>query len=285
MPNNFKIAVVQDVPVLGDLEKNFPAYAQAVESARASGAELVVFPELALTGYFLRDVVPDVAIPFDGPQMGRITDAARGIDVIVGLVEESRDHRFYNSVVYIHEGRILHVHRKVYLPTYGLFDEQRYFAAGDAIRSFDTRLGRMGILICEDMWHLSAGLILGLGSIEFLIAPSASPGRGLDAEDTFQSSRTWRQLVQVYAKFFGIFVIFANRVGFEDGVNFWGGSHVVCPGGQVVAEAPEFEKFVLQARIDKSELRRERIYSPLGRDEKLALTVAELERIYRGSRD
>jgi len=281
----FTTAVVQCSPVLGDLGINLAAYEEAVASARASGVSLVVFPELALTGYFLRDVVPDVAIPLDGPEAKRIAAATDGIDVIVGLVEESRTHRFYNSALYLSDRKILHVHRKVYLPTYGMFDEQRYFAAGDRLRAFDTRFGRIGMLICEDMWHLSAGLILGLDGIEFLIAPSSSPGRGLSEEGKFQSARMWEELTRVYASFFGVFCIFANRAGFEDGVNFWGGSQIVAPGGRMLARAGDFVEQVLTAEIDKSAIRRERIYSPLGRDEKLALTLDELKRIYRESRN
>jgi len=283
--HTFKTAIVQGSPALGDMERNIAAYAKTVDEARQGGARLVVFPELSLTGYLLRDVVPDVAIRLDGETAERICDAARGIDVVVGCVEESRDHRFYNSALYISDGQILHIHRKVYLPTYGMFDEQRYFAAGNRIRAFDTPLGRMGMLICEDLWHLSAGLILGLDGIEFLIAPAASPGRGLESGSDFQSARLWEQLVQVYANFFGIYVLFCNRVGFEDGVNFWGGSQIVAPGGAPLARGPDFEPIVLTAEVDKRALRRQRIYSPLGRDEKLALTISELERIYRESRD
>ena len=143
--------------------------------------------------------------------------------VVFGFVEESRSSRFYNAAAFADAGTVRHVHRKVYLPTYGMFDEQRYFAAGDRIRAFDTRFGRLGLLICEDAWHLSCGVILQADGIDALIIIANSPGRGV-REPELGSEQSWNLVTRTYATFLNIPVVFANRVGFEDGVCFWGGA-------------------------------------------------------------
>jgi predicted amidohydrolase len=168
----------------------------------------------------------------------------------------------------------------VYLPTYGMFDEQRYFAAGERIAAFDTQFGRVGLLICEDFWHLSCAMILGAEEIDYLICISNSPGRGAAGEH-LASSETWRLLNRCYAQMLGATVVFANRAGYEDGVAFWGGSEIVGPNGTVLGQAPELEPHLLVTTFDPAEIRRSRIYTPLARDEKLLLTIEELERIKR----
>ena len=180
---------------------------------------------------------------------------------------------------FLDRGECVHIHRKVYLPTYGMFDEQRYFAAGSRVRAFDTRFGRAGILICEDAWHLSCGVILGADDIDFLIITANSPGRGV-REDVLGSQETWQHVVRTFAMFLNVPVIFANRVGYEDGVCFWGGSQVVGPSGRILAQAPVLEPGLIVADIDPREIRLQRILTPLGRDERLGLTIDELERIH-----
>ena len=147
--------------------------------------------------------------------------------VVAGFIEESPRHRFYNAAFYAEGGRIVHVHRKVYLPTYGLFDEQRYFAAGERIQAFDTaRFGRVGILICEDFWHLSAAAIMQAEEIDMLLCVSNSPARGVDGP-TLRIAETYEHLCKSFAQLLGAVVILVNRVGFEDGLCFWGGSLAV----------------------------------------------------------
>ena len=279
-PSPLKIAVCQIAPTLGNLEANLRVHLDQIESARSQGAELIVFPELSLTGYFLRDMVPDVAQTRESPLLRRIVDAAGESALVLGFVEESPQHRFYNAAAFSENSELRYVHRKVYLPTYGMFDEQRYFAAGERIAAFDTRFGRVGLLICEDFWHLSCGVILGAEEIDYLICISNSPGRGASGQH-LASSETWRLLNRCYARFLGAAVIFANRVGYEDGVCFWGGSEVIGPDGNVVGQAPELDPHLLVAAFDPAEIRRSRIYTPLARDEKLLLTIEELERIRR----
>ncbi len=276
------IAIAQINPVLGDLERNLALHEKTAEEAIGRGASLLVLPELSLTGYFLKDLVSSVALPMTSPILGRLRDLSRRIDLVVGLVEESPEHLFYNAAIYLSMGEIQHVHRKVYLPTYGIFDEQRYFAEGGRIRTFRARVGRSAILICEDMWHPSAAYVASLDGMEILISPSASPGRGgLEAGKFFANARAWETINRAYAQLFTCYVIYANRVGYEDGACFWGGSEVIAPSGEPVAKAEYLSEEILVVEIDPAEVRRARTVNPLLRDERLDVTLRELERVRR----
>jgi NAD+ synthase (glutamine-hydrolysing) len=174
---------------------------------------------------------------------------------------------------------VIHIHHKAYLPTYGLFDEGRFFDWGDSIRAFDTQFGRAGILICEDFWHASPPYLIWLDGADLLILTSASPGRGLGKQPTLDSARWVEDINRAYASLFTTFVVHSNRVGFEDGLNFWGGSTIYDPNGELVAKAPYFEETLLVAEIDLNQMHRTRARLPLLRDERRALTMHELRRI------
>lgn len=276
------IALAQINPALGDLERNLALHEKTAEEAIRRGAGLLVFPELSLTGYFLKDLVSSVALPMTSPILGRLRDLSQHIDLVVGLVEESPEHLFYNTAIYLSMGEIQHVHRKVYLPTYGIFDEQRYLAEGGQIRTFSAKVGRSAILICEDMWHPSAAYVASLDGMEILISPSASPGRGgLEEGKSFANARAWETINRAYAQLFTCYVLFANRVGYEDGACFWGGSEVITPSGEPVAKAEYLSEEILVVEIDPAEVRRARTVNPLLRDERLDVTLRELERVRR----
>ena len=271
-------------PVLGDVEANLATHKRLIREARERSVQLLVFPELGLTGYFLRDVVPEVALPCDAPEIRELIDAAGDMALILGFVEEDAHHRFFNAALFVEKGEVRAVHRKVYLPTYGMFDEQRYFAAGERVRAFNTAFGRMALLICEDAWHLSCGVILNLDLADMLVVISSSPARGV-AGGRLGSAQRWEELSRVYARYFGFSVVFCNRVGFEDGVGFWGGSEIVAPGGEQIVKGPYHDEALVVAEIDRERLRRQRIFAPLLRDEKLHVTLRELERLWDGTRD
>ena len=278
---DFTVALAQIKPKLGCLDDNMALIEAAIEKGIAAGADLVVFPELALTGYFLKDLVPDVALRLDAPQIQRLKALSAQISIAIGMVEVSADYRFFNSALYLEAGELLHVHRKVYLPTYGLFDEQRYLARGDRFRAFDCRFGRFGLLICEDMWHLSSPYILAMDNATTLICLSSSPGRGVSGTEQLGSSTAWQKLTSTTAMFLNCRVLYCNRVGYEDGINFWGGSEVIAPSGEVTRRGSLLEEDFVIAQVDEGALRRERIFSPMMRDENMGLTLKELRRIDR----
>lgn len=272
-------ALVQLKPKLGRVADNLCLIQERVEQAMGQGAEVAVLPELALTGYFLKDLVPEVARGLDSPELTALQSLSRHISIAVGFVEVTPDFQFYNSAAWFEDGELKQLHRKVYLPTYGLFDEQRYLGRGDRFRAFDTKFGRMGMLVCEDMWHLSAPYLLAMDGATTLVCLSSSPGRGVE-QGLLGTAAAWRNLTTATARFLTCGVLYANRVGYEDGVGFWGGSHGVAPSGEIITTAPQFEEALTMVRLTVNDLRRERIASPLVRDENLCVTQRELERIH-----
>jgi len=277
----FKVGIAQINPTLGNLERNVGIYRRTIADAQAKGVNLLVFPELSLTGYFLRDMVPEVAQRLDSPVMTELAALSRQVSLVVGFVEETDDYRFYNSAAYLEDGQVKHVHRKVYLPMYGMFDEQRYFASGDKVRAFGTKFGRMGILICEDCWHLACGYVLANDGADCIVAISSSPGRGATPSHApkLKTAETWERLNRICASFYTTFIFYANRVGYEDGINFWGGSEVVAPSGETVVKGDYLTESLVTADVDSNLVRLERVSSPLLRDEDIYLTIAELKRI------
>jgi predicted amidohydrolase len=276
-------------PLLGQRERNIQLHLEWIQRARQQGSDLIIFPELSLTGYFLRDMVPEMALTADAPLLCELAQAAGDAALVVGFVEESPGHRFYNAACFAQAGRVVHVHRKVYLPTYGLFDEGRYFARGERVRAFETPavqagLRRIGLLVCEDFWHLSAVTIMQAEGVDLLICIANSPARGVTGPKV-ATSETYDRLCKTYAEMLGAVVIFVNRVGFEDGLCFWGGSMAVGPDARIIAQAPAFDEALVMATIDPEELRRQRLMAPLARDERLLLTLEELKRIKRSRYD
>ncbi len=279
----FLIALAQIRPVLGDVSRNLAQHLEVIARAAEQGANLVVFPELSLTGYYLEDLVPEVALELAHSEVVvalREASATHRVDIAFGGVEVSEDFRFFNSAVYVSQGEIVHVHRKLYLPTYGMFDEGRYLAPGDVLRAFDTRLGRMGMLICEDMWHPSSVYLLAQDGAQILLCLSAGPGRGVRGEAKLGSVEAWEMITRAAAQAYMFYVVYVNRVGFEDGAVFSGGSGIVDPFGRLVVSAPLLDEAVLVGEVDLKEIRRARTFYPLLRDERLDLVLRELQRIY-----
>ena len=278
--SNFTVVLAQLKPKLGCVADNLALIEERILQAATAKADLIIFPELAVTGYFLKDLVPEVARRIDSLEILRLVELSRNISIAIGFVEVTSDYCFFNSALYLEDGAIKHLHRKVYLPTYGLFDEQRYFARGEQFRAFDTKYGRVGMLICEDMWHLSASYILAMDGATTLICLSSSPGRGVNGE-SLGSADAWQQLASTTAMFLNCRVLYCNRVGYEDGINFWGGSEYVAPSGESIARAALLDEEMLTTPVDEGMLRRERIFSPMLRDENLFVTLQELQRIKR----
>ena len=275
-----RVGLAQIDVILGDRPRNLDRHRDWVRRASTAGIELLVFPELSLTGYFLKDLAPDLAITLEGEELRELKALSRGCDLVVGAVLEEPDRRYFNASLYLSAGELVHVHRKVYLPTYGMFDEQRYLAAGDRVRSFPTRYGRAGILICEDIWHLSTAYILSLEGVDLIICPSASPGRGVTSDERLGTAESYSLLCRTYGQFLTTFFLYCNRVGYEDGANFWGGSMVIGPNGEVLAQAEDADEGLATATLDLGDIRRERLANPLLRDERLELTINELRRVW-----
>ena len=272
-----KLALAQIAPTLGDLERNCKIHLDCIARAQQEGVHLLVFPELSLTGYLLRDDAATVALPASDPRyLEQIRQSSRGLDVVVGFVEEDERHRLYIASAYLSQAEFLHVHRKVYLPTYGIYEDGRFFTPGDAFQAFNTPFGRMGLLICEDAWHLSGAYLEWMDGADILLIVNAMPGYGLDEIEGLPLPA----FVRAYAQQLTCVVAYCNRAGTEDGIAFAGGSAILSPSSQLLAQGPYFEEAWVTAEVDLDEIGRVRQQLPLLRDERLDLTLRELMRIH-----
>ena len=283
----YTVGLAQISPRLGDVAANLQKHHEYIDEAREAGVDLLIFPEASLTGYYLQDLTADVAMAPDAPPLRELAEraAAAKLDLVVGFIEEDARYVHYISQAYFSGGALVHIHRKVYLPTYGMFDDMRYVGHGRHFRAFDTRFGRMGILICEDFWHISAPYLLWMDGADVLILVSAGPGRGVSPGDDYLDTNADLSLAhKMYAEFFTTYVLHCNRVGYEDGIAFAGDSTVYGPGGEVLGRAPHFEEMLLTARRDPAAIRWKRRSLPLLRDERPDLVLQELGRIVNDDR-
>lgn len=271
--------IAQIRPTKGDYAENLRRVGGVL--AQAAGLDeppqLVVFPETALTGYFLEGGVRELAVTagtvFRDLSAQHALAGAPPVDVVIGFYEEFRN-RYYNSGLYATlggaEAGIRHVHRKVFLPTYGLFDEERFVDHGHAVRAFDTAWGRGALAICEDAWHTIVPTLAALDGAQLLIVPSASPARGIapdhesNGDDARPASvRRWEVLARQIAAEHGLYVAFAQLGGFEGGKGLQGSSLVADPHGTVLVRGPLFEEALLTATLQQDEITRARSEQPL----------------------
>ncbi|MHB1661030.1 MAG: nitrilase-related carbon-nitrogen hydrolase [bacterium] len=283
--NSIKICLAQTSPKVGDLKKNINNHLEIISAAKDKGANLVVFPELSLTGYFLKDSIYDIGININSDEsavLKPVYKAAKDMDisVIAGFVEKDEDYNFYNSSFCISKGKLINIHRKVYLPTYGMFEELRYFKPGDGFGVFGLDGVKCSILTCEDAWHLSSSYIAVNKGAHIIIVNSASPARGVETGlNKFSSINMWEELLSVIAFYYKSYVIYVNRVGFEDGIGFSGGSCIFNPSGEMEGRLDYLEEGTLEAVINLDLLNNERFKTPLIRDENLNLTLREIDGI------
>lgn len=278
------IGLAQIAPVLGDVDHNLRLHLETARQAAAQGIELLIFPELGITGYQIGERAPEVAIRAtdDDPVFGQLLAASRSLDLIVSFVERDSRQRYYIAAAYLSAGRLVHLHRKVYLPTYGLFEEAKHFAHGSGFRAFDTRFGRLGILICEDYWHPSAAYLLWQDGAEMIIMTAASVEHGDPDQPESSTAATIEAIQRSYALLFTTFVIHVNRAGEEPAGRYWGGSTVYGPDGRLQFRARPYEPDLATVEIDFDALRSARLRLPLLRDERPDLTLRELGRIVAG---
>lgn len=273
-----RIALVQLAPRLACVDENLALHEQHLTRLSEDAVDLVIFPELSLTGYFLRDLVPDVALHENSAPLRRIAELSRGRTVVVGFVHETPDHRFYNAAAVFSDGTLRGIHHKVYLPTYGMFDEQRYWAPGRRLRSFETLVGRLGVLICEDVCHLSTVVLLQLHRVDLAVFIANSPLRKPTGERP-ASLETWYTLNSAAALCLQAPVAFVNRAGCEEGVTFAGGSAFFGPEGDLLQAAGTVDEDVMVVEYDPHQTRSARIATPLLRDENAWFTYHELKRL------
>lgn len=273
-------AAAQIAPRLGDLQANIDLHLETIAAAREAGAQLVVFPELSLTGYTVRDMNYELCMRIDDERLDVFRRESQDMVIILGSIEEDERFGVYNSA-FVFDGGTTQTYRKMYPPDYGIFEEGRYFLRGDSAALVHTRFGRIGVLVCEDLWHPSLAMLQAFDGAELLCVISASPTRMAPAGGRTLydiNSEHHRALCRLLT----VNMVFTNRVGYEDGVQFWGGSEIVDAAGEVLtvcsSSAPELQV----AAIDTESVRSARRESRHFLDEDLYLLQRELARVIGG---
>ncbi|MFN2527558.1 MAG: nitrilase-related carbon-nitrogen hydrolase [Candidatus Baltobacteraceae bacterium] len=266
------VAIVQTKPRKGQLDRNFAELEQTfAQLANGALPGLIVLPEAALTGYFLEGAVYDLAMPAQSfakklANAWQSTKAEEAVDIVCGFYENDNG-TYYNSAIYLKVSAqshdIVHLHRKMFLPTYGVFDEERFLSRGRKLSVFETRFGKVAILICEDVWHSIMPTIAAIKGARFIIVPSAAPGRGIEGEGELESVGVWRSLLSGAAAEHGVYLLYAGLTGFEGGKGMAGSSSVIDPRGKVVVEAPVLGACILRAELDTREIDIARASLPL----------------------
>jgi predicted amidohydrolase len=253
--------------LLGDVAANVDRHLTWIERARQRGVELLVFPELSLSGYRLLHLTPRVALAADAEPIRRLAAAAGSMTVAVGFVEEDQHGVLYNSCALLGGDTPPFVHRKIYLPNYGIFQEQRFLRAGRRLDLAALSAGKAGVLTCEDLWHPELAHRLAVAGAKLLIVPSAGPGR-IGAGELPESAESWELLTRSTALLNTCWVVYCNRVGWEEGSFYTGGSHIVRPGGDLAQRAAMIEEQLLVAEIDLRDSDRLRWKLPLLADDR-----------------
>jgi predicted amidohydrolase len=297
-----KVAVCQTSPVLLDLKANLGNIVSHIRKCGEKRADLIVFPELAMTGYFVHEKYHEVSLKMDSPEIKKIAKATKGTAAVVGFIEESQSMNFYNAALVAIDGEIKFSYRKLNLPNYGVFEERKSFSNGKRVMVFRHCGFNLAIFICNDLWHPSIPY-LGVTQKADVFITIFNSSRGSMASE-FDNIESWEIVNKFYSRIFGIYNICANRVG-EEGpprkrrktnsknstgkansqnhtqlkYRFWGGSEIINPFGKQIKKAKYFEEDSITAEISATPLRQKKIILPYLRNDDPYFTHRELERI------
>jgi len=281
-----RIVLAQIAPSLGNIRANFDLHLQEIDRARQEKADLVLFPELSLTGYLLKDLAEGVALrPDTDRYFQELKTLSRDIGLVLGFVEEKERGLIYNSAALLAGGEILDVHRKVFLPTYGMFEEGKFFAPGRNFRVVPTPWGKAGLMICREFLSHGAHYLLLAQGVELTLAVSAAPGRGLSEAEDFASARMWEVMAEAMSYFSGSFIAYCNRAGYEDGIAFGGGSFIFDPFGRRLVKGRPAERERIVQDIDLEDIRRARTVMPFLRDDRPEIILNALRRVVHSYED
>lgn len=277
-----KIRGIQFSPALGHIEKNMALHMEYIHRAIEDRVRLIIFPELSLSGYHLKDIVYDLGLTLEHPVIRQFKILSHKIDILIGAPVEEHPGIIYNCALYFSKGELQHVHRKVQLPNFGMFEEHMIFKPGSQFRAFPINGFKVGILVCREILFPIYAYLYYLQGVDFLIGISNSPHRGI-AQDGMSSLRLWERMGEVNTVHFHQNFVFVNRSGFEDGMGFGGGSFFAEAGKGIVTRAKYYEDDVLDFEISLAAVRRSRISGNYWRDEKPEIILSELTRIIRQS--
>ena len=303
-----KVCIHQTSPQLLDVKSNLEDVINKIKQSREKGADLIVFPELALTGYFVRDNFHEAALRLDSEDVKRLVRATKNTAAVVGFIEESPSMNFYNSALVMVDGKILYAYRKINLPNYGVFEERKIYAEGKKVPTFLLNDFHVAVFICNDMWHPSVPYLGITQKADVFVTLFNSSQGSMGSE--FSNIETWGVINTFYARVFGIYNICANRVGEEQltgkrkckppeelaeeyvqeeevvencrdvpAYRFWGGSEIVNPFGQVISKAQHYKPDEIEGRISRELLRQKKILLPYVKNDDPYFTHRELQRI------
>jgi predicted amidohydrolase len=274
-----RIALAQTDAVLGDIDANAERAERMIDEATARGADMIVFPELSLSGFSVGELDDDVSMELDDKRLVRLSERTSA-GVLLGFPEaQTHGLHQYNSAAYFSDRKLVHVHRKLYLPNYSIFEERKHFLPGQTSRAYKVGDGRhrAATLICNDAWQPQLPFLSVQDGAHILLVPAASGQSNFP--EHYDARDYWEGITRFYGRMYQLYVVFVNRVGTEGQLRFWGGSHVVDPWGEMVAECKEFEEDLLVVDIDLGEVRRRRRGIPLVREARLGMLRREIDRL------
>ena len=274
-----RISIDQMAPVLGDLDANFQRHLDAARWAKREKADLLVFPELSLTGYLVRGMVHHVAVACDDERLANLSREAGQTKIVLGLIERAADGRFFNIAAYLADGGVRAIQQKLFLPNYGMFEEKRFFAQGERLEPFDAPWGRTGMLICFDILHPAAGYLMEQAGVRVLINISDSPARGINGDGLMAGERIFRTAQEAHSRLLGLITVYVNRVGTEEGLSFWGGSQVMDPFGNALLTMAEYAPDRAICEVDLSVVDRARTTFPHLKESRPDLILQEMSRL------
>lgn len=261
MPQIICVALAQTNCRVGDKKYNLKKIERFVEKAKEKKADLVIFPELALTGYVCRDLVYELAETIPGPSVQHLETIAKEANthLVVGMLEKSGKAKavLYNTAVLIGPEGYIGKYQKMHLPTHSVFEEKRYFRGGYQTPLFETSIGKLGLIICYDIFFPEITRLLRLKGAQLVICISASPSVRRGFFEVFTAARALENTM---------FLAYVNLVGIEDGLQFWGGSRMIAPSGKIIAKAKYDEEDMIIAQINYSDMNRVEVFVPMLRD-------------------
>lgn len=273
-----RITLAQAACALGDVDANLERASDIMARGGRDSSDLVVFPELFLTGYDLGQVDGDVSMSADDPRLSQLSAVAHETDALIGFYEDGLGVHNYNAAAYYDVETRVHTHRKLYLPTYDIFEERKHFSPGQSMRAFNTRQGRVATLICNDAWQPHLVFLAVQDGARVLFVPTNSSQSRFP--ERYDSRTYWHDITVFYARMYQCYVVFVNRVGNEGkNLRFWGGSHIVDPWGKVVCQLPQDEEAIVTTEIDLAMVRKRRREVPLVREARLGLLAKEATRL------
>lgn len=277
MPEKIKVGAAQIATVPEAIETNLEIHLDFIGQARSAGCDLVVFPELSLTGYVLSDDSFRIARTRHSKVVREIAEASAGITTQFGFIEEGPAAQFYNATLAVRDGEIEHLHRKVNLPSYGNLDESKHFATGRFMETAKLdETWRYAIVICADAWNPALIHLAAMNGATLLSVPISSSMNAVDGE--FSNPPGWDLAVRFYAMMYGMPVVMTNRVGIEGDHQFWGGSAIIDAHGRLIQQAGDGPELIV-AELDYNQVREARFYLPTVRDSNFSLIQREVNRL------